>query len=136
MISCYVSFVVPYTASLPRDYTFAVSELSFTPTISRVCRDVSIEDDTVVDDTEFFTVSLESIDNVMVNGFTTVQITDDDGELYNTNVHVYNCYQQERRKWSGQSGNGRTTFQRSNNRQAHNIMAFLMSLAEDIYFFF
>ena len=87
----------------------------------------------MVDDTEFFTVSLESIDNVMVNGFATVQISDDDGELYNTNVHVYNCYQQEWRKWSSQSGNGRTTFQGSNNRRAHK---FQTSLAEDILYIF
>ena len=80
-MSEYVAFVDPYTASLPRDYTFAESEHTFSPTISRVCRDISIEDDTVVEDTEFFTVSLESINNAVVNGSASVQITDDDGEL-------------------------------------------------------
>ena len=80
-MSWYVAFVDLYTASLPRDYIFAVSEHSFSPTISRVCTDISIEDDTVVEDTEFFTVSLESINNAVVNGSASVQITDDDGEF-------------------------------------------------------
>ena len=84
----------PYTASLPRDYTFVVSEHSFSPTISRVCRDISIEDDTVVEDTEFFTVSLESINNGVANGSASVQITDNDGEfqIY-AKIDVDSCYQ-------------------------------------------
>ena len=80
-MSCYVTFVDPYTASLPRDYTFVISEHSFSPTISRVCRDISIEDDTVVEDTEIFTVSLEGINTAMVTDSATVEITDDDGKI-------------------------------------------------------
>ena len=46
-----------------------------------MCTNISIVDDLVVEDTEFFTVLLESTNNAIINGSAEVDIVDDDGEL-------------------------------------------------------
>ena len=53
----------------------------FTPEILRVCTNISITGDLVVEDTEFFTVFLESNNNAMINGSAIVEIIDAGGEL-------------------------------------------------------
>ena len=70
-----------YVGTLPRDYIFSATEQTLSPTISRVCTNISIVDDLVVEDTEFFTVLLESTNNAIINGSAEVDINDDDGEL-------------------------------------------------------
>ena len=45
-----------------------------------MCTNISIVDDPVVEDTEFFTVFLESTNNAIINGSAVVDIIDDDGE--------------------------------------------------------
>ena len=46
-----------------------------------MCVNISIVDDLVVEDTEFFTASLESTNSAIINGSAVVDIVDDDGEL-------------------------------------------------------
>ena len=66
----------------PKDYTSAETDLTFTPESSRLCVNIPITNDTVVEGNETFTVTVTSNDTTVQTGpnsNSTVTIIDNDG---------------------------------------------------------
>ena len=76
------------------DYTLLTQTSTFQLGETRVCRNITIQEDTIVEVTESFTVTLTGIDNVAVNdtaGTATVFIRDTNGK-FEHNSCKYNLY--------------------------------------------
>ena len=73
-----------FTSTEINDYTALTATVTLTPTVPEGCVSVIIKDDSVLEETEFLTVSLsliEVLDSVQLSQQTaTVVITDDDGK--------------------------------------------------------
>ena len=66
----------------PKDYTSTETDLTFTPDNSRICVNIPITNDTVVEGNEIFIVTVTSKDpsiQIGLNSNSTVIIVDDDG---------------------------------------------------------
>ncbi len=76
-----ISFSSSYTAGA--DYTAVNSDLTFSEAVSRVCRNVSTEEDDILEGDEEFLLDLTTSDPDVVVSVSeaTVTITDDDGTL-------------------------------------------------------
>ena len=69
----------------PMDYTSTETDLTFTPGSDRLCVNIPITNDTVVEGNENFTVTVTSNDTTVQigpNSNSTVTITDNDGRQY------------------------------------------------------
>ena len=76
---CLISLHFPIA---PNDYTFTETDLTFTPDNSRMCVNIPVTKDTVVEGNENFTVTVTSNDptvQIGPNSNSTVTIVDDDG---------------------------------------------------------